>query len=104
KNQTGRPTNFYVDRQINPTLTLWPTPSSVYNNLFYTRILMPQDIGAMTNTPAISARFLEPLTAELAYKLSVKENKLDKLEVLKRDAAEEFKFAHEEDRERVPLR
>lgn len=104
KNQTGRPTNFYVDRQINPIVKLWPTPSSLYNNLFYTRIVMPQDIGAMTDTPAISARFLEPLTAELAYKLAMKEGKLDRIEVLKREVVEEFKSAHEEDRERVPLR
>ena len=104
KNQIGRPSNFYVDRQMNPTIALWPTPSTLYNNLFYTRIVMPQDIGAMTNTPAISARFLEALTSALAYKLGVKENKLDKLEALKRDADEEYRLAYEEDRERVPLR
>jgi len=30
KNTTGRPTQFYVDRQINPIVKLWPTPDSGY--------------------------------------------------------------------------
>lgn len=104
KNQSGRPSNFYVNRQINPTVTLWPSPNSQYNNLFYSRIEMPEDIGSMTNTPAISARFLEPLTSALAYKLAPKESKLDRMELLRVDATEEFRLAYEEDRERVPFR
>jgi hypothetical protein len=104
KNQTGRPTSFFVNRQAEPVITLWPTPNNQYNNLFYTRIEMPQDIGVMTNSPPISARFLEPLTACLSYKLSIKEGVVDRMAMLKQDSTEEYNFASEEDRERVPLR
>ena len=104
KNQTGRPTSFYVDRQINPVLILWPTPNTLYNNLFYTRVEMPQDIGSMTNTPEIPSRFLEALTANLAYRLALKEGKLDRVQILKALSDEEYNIAGQEDRERVPLR
>jgi len=104
KNQTGRPTSFYVDRQISPTIILWPTPNTLYNNLFYTRIEMPQDIGSMTNVPEVSVRFLEALTAALAHKLSIKESKLEIIPILKQLSDEEYNIAGQEDRERVPLR
>lgn len=104
KAQTGKPSSFYVKRQINPSIVLWPTPNSQYNNLFYTRIEMPQDIGAMTNTPDVPSRFYEALTSALAYKLALKEKRLDLLEALKRDYVEEYMIAAGEDRERVPTR
>lgn len=104
KAQTGKPSSFYVKRLINPSIVLWPTPNSQFNNLFYTRVEMPQDIGAMTNTPDVPSRLLEPLTAALSYKLAYKEGKYDVAEVLKKDAIEEYIIAANEDRERVPTR
>ncbi len=106
KAQTGRPSSFYLDRQINPVVYLWPTPSSLYNNMFYTFTQQMQDIGAMTDTAQIPARFLEALTAELAYRLAIKETEvpLEKTNMLKALADEQYLTAGQEDRERVPLR
>lgn len=105
KAQTGRPSSFYVDRQINPTVYLWPTPDAQYNNMYYTFTQQIQDIGALTDTADIPARFLEALTAALAFRLSVKESTdLSKVGILKQLADEEYTIAGQEDRERVPLR
>lgn len=105
KSQTGRPSTFYVDRQIAPTVYLWPTPDPQYNNMYYTFTRQIQDIGALTNTADIPARFLEALTAMLAFKLAVKESiDLGKVQLLKQLADEEYQIAGQEDRERVPLR
>jgi hypothetical protein len=103
KNQTGRPSSFWVDRQINPVIYLWPTPILPYNNLYYTRIELIQDIGAMTNMADIPQRFYEALIAGLAVKLAVKYMP-DRLAHLKPEADQAFDKAAQEDSERVPLR
>ena len=103
KNQGGRPSSFWVDRQINPVVYLWPTPIPPYNNLYYTRIELIQDIGAMTNMADIPQRFYEALIAALAVKLSVKYMP-DRIEFLRKDAEHAFDKAAQEDSERVPLR
>lgn len=109
KNQVGRPTSFWVDRQATPILYLWPTPTPYYNNLYVTFWTAIQDVGAMIDNAEIPARFLEPLCAATAYSLGKKEaiknpNILAVLPQLKSDADEAYKTAGEEDRERVPLR
>jgi hypothetical protein len=103
KNQSGAPSSFYVARVINPTITLWTVPNSQYNCLFFTYIEMPEDIGAMTDSPPVPSRFLEALASALAYKLALKEKNLEVLDALRADAEKAFKSAYIEDRERVPL-
>lgn len=103
KAQTGQPSSFYVDRQINPILNLWLTPTAQYNILFYTRIQMIQDIGALTNMADIPQRFLEALCSELATKLAIK-YKPERIDILRREADSSFDKAAREDSERVPLR
>lgn len=104
KSQTGRPSSFYVDRQINPVVYLYLTPDGTFNNMFYTYTQQIQDIGQMTNTADIPARFLDALTAELAFRLAIKESKYDVAQLLKAEANEAYLIAGMEDRERVPLR
>jgi hypothetical protein len=109
KNTPGRPTSFWVDRQINPILYVWPTPIPPWNNLYFTYWESIQDIGAMVNSAEIPARFLQPLCCALAYALCMKEavknpNLLQMLPGLKADADEAYNTAGSEDRERVPLR
>lgn len=103
KNQTGRPTSFYVNRQINPTISLWPTPIGPYFNMFYTRVVEMQDLGSPTQMPEIPQRFMEAFCAGLACKLAPKYAP-QKLAMLKELYREAFNLAAREDRERVPLR
>jgi len=106
KSSTGRPSSYYFDRQISPIIYIWPTPTAQYNNLFYTYEKQIQDIGDMTDSAEIPDRFLEPLCGKLAHLLAIKQSQLDpnRVSILKAEAAEELKFADEEDRERVPIR
>lgn len=110
KNQVGRPTSFYIDRQLNPIITLWPTPIAPYNNVYYRRTEMIQDIGSLQNMADVPQRFFEPLCAGLALKLAVKyaagdpSNWASRLEFLKKSYDEVFDLAAREDSERTPLR
>lgn len=104
KNQPGRPSNYWVNRQIVPVVYLYPTPNSLYNNMYFTYTQPPEDAGTMINTADVPARFIEALAAALAARLAVKEQKGDLVSMLKPMADEEYSLAASEDRERVPLR
>ena len=97
------PSNFFVDRQINPQIFLYPAPSTYYNNLFLSWQEQVQDFGQMTNFAQIPARFINALSAEMAYYLSM-QYAPDKTAVLEADVQRQFSLAHNEDRERVPLK
>lgn len=102
---TARPTSFWVDRQINPILYLWPTPNTMYNNLYFTYWRAMQDVGTQINMAEVPARFLEALCAGLAFKLSIKEQlPSDKVAYLEQSYEKAYFIAGQEDRERVPLR
>jgi hypothetical protein len=105
KSQTGRPSSFYVDRQISPVVYIWPTPNTIYNNMFYTFTQSLQDAGGLIDTAQVPARFLEALASELAYRLGIKEGlPIDKISILKQIADSQYEVAGSEDRARVPLR
>jgi hypothetical protein len=103
KMQTGTPSSFWVDRQINPVVYLWLTPNATYNNMYYTFIRQIQDVGSMVNTAEIPARFLEPLASDLSANLAMKEGKLDRFPMLDAKARQSFIKAGMEDRDRAPL-
>jgi hypothetical protein len=106
KQQQGRPTNYYVDRQISPTVYIWPTPTAQYNNLYYTYTRHMEDVGTMQNTLQVPARFIPALDWALAHDLSTKapQSDLSRAAYLKSLADESYLTAASEDKERVPLR
>lgn len=106
KNVTGKPSSFYVNRQINPTVTLYPVQTAIYNNMYFTYWKAIEDVGAMVNNSQIPTRFLEALTSALAFKLGMKKADMDlnKLQLLGAIADKAYLEAGSQDRERVPLR
>ena len=66
KNSTGKPSQWYVDRQIAPTVKLWPTPDDSYT-LVYDRLTRMNDADTYINTLEVPFRFYPCLTAGLAY-------------------------------------
>jgi hypothetical protein len=115
KNAQGRPIQVWIDRQsgateptgVNPpTINVWPAPDqSNYYTYIYWRLRRIQDAGNGTNTQDIPFRFLPCLVAGLAYYLA---GKLDegqpRLERLKLEYEEQWRFASDEDREKASLR
>lgn len=103
KNQQGRPTLFYLDRQINPTVTLWPVPIPPYSAMFYTRSRLIQDFGTLQNTVEIPQQFFMAFRDELKLEVARK-YKPENIEEYTVEAKESFDAAARENRERVPLR
>jgi hypothetical protein len=107
KNVTGRPIQIYVNRQINPTMTLWPIPdSSQPYTLVYWYMRRIQDTGtSAANTADIPVRFLPALVSGLAYYIALKNPEAsDRVQMLKSIYEEQFQLAASEDRDRAPDR
>jgi hypothetical protein len=65
KTTQGRPSQFYIDRLITPTITVWPSPENSTDQLIYYRIRRIEDADAGVNTADVPFRFLPCLTAGL---------------------------------------
>jgi hypothetical protein len=75
KGQTGQPSQYYVNRQINPEISLYLVPDcTLYTYLKYYYIQRIQDAGAYTNTADLPYRFLPCMVSGLAFYLSQKVN------------------------------
>ena len=103
KTTQGRPTQFYVDRLITPTVTVWPSPENSTDELIYHRVRRIEDADNAINTADLPFRFLPCLVAGLAYYLAIKRAP-QKIVILKELYEEEFQRAASEDAERTGLR
>jgi hypothetical protein len=102
KRSTSTPSQFYVDRQIIPTLRLWPTPNSSSLKLVFDRLTRIEDADADVNTVDVPFRFYPCLTAGLAYYIAMKKSP-ERVKLLKAVYEEEFERAAAEDRDRSSL-
>lgn len=107
KNATGTPSQIYVNRQLTPTFTVWPSPDSAETyTLAYWRLRRIQDTGTpASNTMDVPFRFLPALCAGLAYYVSMKKPQgAERAMALKAVYEEQFQLAADEDRTRVSFR
>jgi len=101
KTSTGRPNQFFLDRQITPNLKVWPVPdSSTSYTIYYDALTRMDDADIYTNTMDMPFRFYPCLAAGLAYYLSLKKNP-QRTPLLKSVYEEEFQRAADEDRDRA---
>ena len=120
----GRPIQVWVDRQSgatypaggrpegtntttgvdHPQIYVWPTPDqSDYYTFVYWRMRRIQDGGNGTTTQDIPFRFLNCMVAGLAYYLAMKIAP-ERMEALKFQYDEQWKYAAEEDRDKSAIR
>jgi len=102
KTTTGRPSQFFLDRQITPNLKIWSAPENSTDVLYYDALTRIQDADASVNTVDVPFRFYPCLTAGLAYYLAMKRAP-DRIKILKAVYEEEFERAAAEDRDRASL-
>jgi len=100
KSSTGRPIQFYVDRQITPVIKVWLTPENSTDVIIYDRLIRIDDADSSINTVEVPFRFYPCLAAGLAYYISMKRAP-DRMQFLKAVYEEEFLRAAEEDRDRA---
>ena len=103
KSTTGRPTQYFVDRQITPELKMWPVPDNSTDELIFDVLTRLDDADTYTNTLSVPFRFYPALAAGLAYYISVKRAP-DRMQMLKSLYEEELGRAMDEDRDRASFR
>jgi len=103
KTQTGTPSQYYVDRQINPKINLYLAPdTSAVSNIFYYYLARIEDAGAYTNTTDMPFRFYPCMVSGLAFYLSQKVAP-DRLQAMKLLYEDELKRALDEDGQRTSV-
>jgi len=100
KTSTGRPSQFFLDRQITPVLKVWTTPENSTDQLIFDRLVRIDDADTFTNTMEVPFRFYPCLAAGLAYYISIKKAP-NRTQFLKAIYEEEFERAMTEDRDRA---
>ena len=99
KTTTGRPNQFFLDRQLTPNLKVWPVPENSTDVIHYDALTRMQDADVYTNTLDMPFRFYPCLAAGLAYYLALKRAP-NRVQLLKAVYEEEFERAATEDRDR----
>jgi len=99
KTSGGRPTQFYFEKTINPTLYLYPAADVAYTVVYYAMLRM-KDSGVYTNNAEIPFSFLPCLTAGLAYYIALKYAP-ERTQILKIAYEEEFRRAADTNRGNV---
>ncbi len=100
KTTQGRPSQFFLDRQITPNLKIWPVPENSTDVIVYDALTRIDDADAQVNTLDMPFRFYPCLAAGLAYYIALKRAP-NRLQMLKAMYEEEFERAMTEDRDRA---
>tara|TARA_R100001443_G_C3360658_1_gene178975 strand:- start:1035 stop:1703 length:669 start_codon:yes stop_codon:yes gene_type:complete len=100
KSTEARVSQFFVDRQIEPLLKVWPTPDNSTDVLVFDRLVRMDDSGTAINTLDVPFRFYPCLAAGLSYYLAIKRAP-DRIQLLKAVYEEEIDRAMTEDRDRA---
>ena len=99
KSTQGRPSQFFLDRQLNPNLKIWPIPENSTDVIYYDALTRIDDADEYTNTMDMPFRFYPCLAAGLAYYIALKRAP-NRVQMLKAIYEEEFERAATEDRDR----
>ena len=102
KTTTGQPSQYFFDRQVTPTITLWATPNATYTLVYY-YVSRIQDADSLVNNADAPFRFLPCMVAGLAYYLAMKKAP-ERVQLLKAVYEEEFQRAAAEDANSTPLK
>ena len=104
KSTTGKPNQFFVNKQLTPTISVWPTPDKSSTYTIYMNVLTRMDdADSGANTLDLPFRFYPCLAAGLAYYLSMKRAP-DRVQILKSLYEDEFARALAQDDDRVSFR
>ena len=103
KSTTGRPTQFFLDKQNSPVLKIWPAPENSTDVLVFNKIVRMDDADTALNTMDMPFRFYPCFAAGLAYYISIKKAP-ERVVMLKQMYEEEFERALSQDEDRSSFR
>jgi hypothetical protein len=103
KTTPGRPTSYWFDRLIAPTITLWPVPNASGYTLKYYRCIQMQDANlAGGETPDVPYLWLDWFIAGMAHRLARPYATMEVEKQRKADAVEAWTIAATQNVENTP--
>jgi hypothetical protein len=104
KDTPGRPTTYWFDRLISPTITLWPVINQSGYTLSYYRCVQMQDANlAGGETPDLPYLWLDWFVAGMAHRLARPYATTEIEKLRKGDAVEAWTIAATQNVENVPM-
>lgn len=112
KDQSGRPTNFWVDKQLtNYVVYMWPITDQSADQIRYYRMVQLQDVnGTGSETLNLPYLWSDAIVSALAYRIGMRSLMKpgttmteSKLAILERQATQSFFDAVRQNSEKVPL-
>ena len=103
KTTQGRPSQYWLNKQIQPVINLWAVPDNSTDQIIYYYLQRIEDADALVNTTDMPFRFYPCMVAGLAYYIAMKRAP-ERIQLLKAVYEEEFQRAADEDEDRVPLK
>jgi len=103
KSDTGKPSQYMLDKQYTPVMYLWQVPDTNSYSLVYWSINQLEDISASNQDADIPYRWSDCICAGLASKLALKYQP-DKFNLLNQVYERAFEFAASTDNDGVTLR
>lgn len=103
---SGRPLQYWFDKQLAPRLVVWPVPTDSTTLLTVWAQRHIQDVGSMTNELAIPQRWLNSVVMSLAHKtaLELPEVPLPHVEYLEGQAEKHLRRAEDGETDGAPVR
>jgi hypothetical protein len=100
-----RSLQYWFDRQIEPSMYLWPVPNNPYQMFQLIVEVQMQDVGSLTNQIYVPDRWLPSIQATISHKLSLQLPGVDmtRIQYLELQAEKLFLHASEEDRDKSPI-
>lgn len=105
KNQTGRPLQYWLDRQIIPQAWFWPASQYSFNSIVVWRKRIIQNVGAFTNQIEMPNRMLDYVISGIALRALkiLPSTDMSRLPMLQADFALAESLAWSEERASGPL-
>jgi hypothetical protein len=100
-----RSLQFWFDRQIEPSMYLWPVPNNDFQMFQLIVEVQMQDVGSLTNQIYVPDRWINCIQKQLSHSLSLQfpDVNLDRIGYLEMQAEKAFLQASEEDRDKSPI-
>jgi hypothetical protein len=102
---SARALQYWFDRQIEPSMYLWPVPNNDFQMFQLVVEKQMQDVGSLTNQIYVPDRWINSVQKQLSHSMSLQLPGIDivRIQYLGAQANKAFLQASEEDRDKSPI-
>ena len=102
---SNRALQYWFDKQIDPSIRIWPVPNNDFQMLQMVLELQPWDVGNLTNELYIPNRWLRAVQAMLSHELALQipGTDLNRVQYLEAQAAKHLQSAENGEEDEAPI-